>query len=469
MRVLLIFPRIMYSARTDFHPIGLLSLAGYLEKHIPDIKMKFLDFNTDKLNDEEFLKLVADFEPDIIGASVSTLHYPHAAHVSEIARKRFPKIKIVWGGPHVELEMEECLESCDFALRGEAEQIFYELVTAIGKDENDFSRIKGISYKKDGKIMHNPPRERFKNIEDLPWPAYHLVDLKKYFEYPLVGVITNRGCPFLCTFCGTPARWGQMVVSRSVKNIVDEIQYLHEVHGANGIYFFDDIFNIPQQRAIGICDEIVRRGLNKEMYFQAQLRANKGMVSEELFRKLKIANFNKVSFGIESASQKVMDAMKKNLPIEDVERAIKMSQEAGLDTRGYFMIGNWDEGLADIWKTVRFIIKTGLPPSLCIAVPLPGTEFYNILKANGRLDPKKIDWGKATASIALVDTNKLKKWQINLIYKSIYRFFYLKKAYDLPLARKVDFLKKKLRSLGNKIRNSFEGDVVAEKPVLIQS
>ena len=469
MNILLIFPKIMYYARTDFHPIGLLSLAGYLEKYIPDIKMKFLDFNTYPLNDDEFLKLVADFEPDIIGASVSTLHYPHAAHISKLVRKHFPKIKVVWGGPHIELEMEECSESCDFALRGEAEHTFYELITSIGKSETDFSLIKGISYKKDGKIIHNPQRERFKNIEDLPWPAYHLIDLKKYFEYPLVGIITNRGCPFICTFCGTPARWGQMVVSRSVKNIVDEIQYLHDVHGAKGVYFFDDIFNIPRQRAIDICNEIIKRGLHKKMYFQAQLRANKGMVSEEMFRKLKIANFNKVSFGIESASQRVMDAMKKNLTIEEVEEALKMSIAAGLDTRGYFMIGNWDEGLIDIWKTVRFIIKMKLPPSICIAVPLPGTEFYNILKANGKLDPKKIDWGKATASISLVDTNKLKKWQINLVYKFIYNFFYLKKAYNLPMERKIDFFKKKIRSIKSKIKNFFASDAITEKPTAIRA
>jgi len=457
MNVLLVFPKILHYARTDFHPMGLLALAGYLKKHLQDIKIKFLDFNTDTLSDDEFLKLVKDFQPKIIGASVSTLHYPHATHLSKIIRENFPQIKIVWGGPHVECEMGECLDNCDFALMGEAEKTFLEIIEAIRENKTDFSDIKGISYKKEDKIINNVPRERFRNIEDLPWPDYSLIDLRKYFEYPLVGIITNRGCPFLCTFCGTPARWGQLVISRNVKNIVDEIQYLHEVHGAKGIYFFDDIFNIPRQRCIDICDEIIKRGLNKKIYFQAQLRANKGMVSEEMFRKLKLANFNKVSFGIESASQRVMDTMKKNLKIEEVEEALRMSTAAGLDTRGYFMIGNWDEGLSDIWKTVRFIIKMGLPPSLTITTPLPGTEFYNLLKMKGKLDEKNIDWGKATTARALVDTNRLSKKTINITYKLIYYLFYLKKAYDLPLERKVDFFTKKVKVMGAKIKNFFIG------------
>ncbi len=441
MKVLFIMPKIEHVARVDFPPIGLACLAAYLRQKIGSIKIKIIDFGVENFSEKRFVNTLNIFKPDFLGVSVSTLHYPHAVKLANTVRKHSPETKIIWGGPHVDTEFKECLGHCDYVVIGEGEITFCELINKLSHGEK-VKKLKGIAYKKDGKIIRTPPRERIENLDELPWPAYDLLNIEKYFEYPLVGIMGSRGCPFNCTFCDSPLRWKRIVKKMSVKNIVDEIEFLNQNFGVKGIYFFDDILNLPQERAISICDEIIKRGLNKKLYFQAMLRGNKSLISEELFRKLKKANFNRISFGVESGSQKVLDAMNKHITIQELERAIKLSIKSGIDTRAFFMIGNWDEDFTDILKTVRFILKMGISPGLSIATPLPGTEFYNKLKSNGYL--KEVDWSKATTKIALNKTNKMSKTSINIIYRITYYFFYFKKIFDLPIERKIDFLKKKI-------------------------
>ena len=441
IKIILVMPKLPHGARTDFHPIGLAYIASYIKKNIKNCRIKIIDFGVENFNKKKWINTLNKFKPHFVGISLSTLHYPHAIKITKVIKKISPKTKVIWGGPHVDTKSEDCLKYCDYVVIGEGEVTFYELIKNLNEGKS-IKNIKGVYYKKNKKIINNPSRERINNLDEHPWPAYDLVDLKKYFEYPLAGIMGNRGCPFNCSFCDSPLRWKYIVKKRSAKNILDEIEFLHKTFGIKGIYFFDDILNLPEKRALDICDQIIKRGINKKIYFQAQLRANKPLVSEKLFRKLKKANFNKISFGVESGSQKVLNSMNKNVTVEELERAVKLGLKSGIDTRAFFMIGNWDEGFIDILKTIKFMLKTGVNPSITIATPFPGTEFYNRLKAEGYI--KKIDWSKATTTKALNRTNKMSKMSIDIIYKIIYSFFYFKKIFDLPTERKIDFLKKKV-------------------------
>ena len=217
---------------------------------------------------------------------------------------------------------EECLKYCDIVVRGEGEETLYEIVRGHSLDT-----IEGISYWRDGKVFNNEKRDLIKKLDDLPFPAHHLFDMKKYKEFPWWGIMGSRGCPFKCIFCYSPQMWGYLR-TRSAKNIVDEIEYLHNNFGIRGVSLFDDIINIPQRRALELCDEIIKRDLYEKMEFACQIRADKRFTSMELFWKLKEANFTHVNFGVESGSKRVLKQIRKDLNLKEVRETIKMARKA---------------------------------------------------------------------------------------------------------------------------------------------
>jgi len=301
VKVLLTVPKPIYRTRLDYPPSGVAYIAAYLLHHNKDIDVKIIDFGVNDLSEQKYIKELQHFSPDIVGISMSTLHYYGAIQIANATKKFNSNILVVVGGPHATARPSNCLEWCDVVTRGESESTFNEIV-----QEKRLSSIEGISYKQDGQVLHNPQRKRIKNLDGLPFPAYHLLDIKKYSEYPMMSIIGSRGCLYNCTYCFSPIMWKRKLTLRSPKNIADEIEFLHDHYGCSGIIFHDDTLNIPLKRGIKICDELIKRELNKDMNFECQLRMNKQFISPHLFKKMKEANFTKVMFGVESGSQKVL-------------------------------------------------------------------------------------------------------------------------------------------------------------------
>ena len=413
MNVLLTVPTPTSRALQGYSPCGLLHIAAYLLHYNKDIDVKIIDFGVNDFSEQMYIKELQHFSPDIVGISMATLHLYGAIQIADITKKFDPNILVVTGGPHATARPSDCLEWCDVVVRGEGELTFNELVK-----RKTLSSIEGISYKQEGHILHNPPRKRINNLDELPFPAYHLVDIKKY-EYPMMAMVGSRGCPYNCTYCFSPIMWKRKLTMMSPENIVDEIEFLHDQYGCSGINFRDDTLNIPLKRGIKICDEIIKRELNKDMNFRCQLRMDRQFVSPYLFKKMKEANFTEVMFGAESGSQKVLDLMNKSISIDEIKKAIKMSKNEGLYTTGFFMVGNYGEGLLDILKTWRLIMEMKLDETdVTIATPFPETEFYNILKKEGYIQ-KELDWSKATTGIPVVRTDKMSKREIYLFYRLI--------------------------------------------------
>jgi radical SAM superfamily enzyme YgiQ (UPF0313 family) len=376
MNVLLTVPT--SRAFLGYSPCGLLHIAAYILHYNKDIDVKIIDFGVNDFSEQRYIKELQHFRPDIVGISMGTFHLYGAIQIANITKKIDSNILVVTGGPHATARPSDCLEWCD----------------------------------------DNPPRKRINNLDELPFPAYHLVDIKKY-EYPMMAMVGSRGCPYNCTYCFSPIMWERKLTMRSPKNIVDEIEFLHDQYGCSGINFRDDTLNIPLKRGIKICDEIIKRELNKDMNFRCQLRMDRQFVSPYLFKKMKEANFKEVMFGVESGSKKVLDLMNKSLSIDEIKKAIKMSKNEGLKTTGFFMVGNYGEGLLDILKTWRLIMEMKLDrPCVGIAIPFPETEFYNILKKEGYIQ-KELDWSKATTGIPVVRTDKMSKREIYLFYRLI--------------------------------------------------
>ena len=414
-RVLLVWPSYKPQYR-GWPPYGIGYIASYLAAREPGVRVKVIDFDMEQYSVEGWQSELIRYEPDIVGISILMLNAGHGMQLAQLAKKMNPRITTVIGGVSASLFPRECLKSCDIVVRGEGEETFHEIVQG-----HDLDAIKGISYARDGRVFETPARDGMRNLDSLPFPFIDLFDMERYLGRGLRSgaVLGSRGCPYACTFCASQQFWGRTIRFRSAKNIVDEIELLCERYRLDQMSFGDDSLNIPQKRGFEICDEITKRGLQNKMQFYTLARANSDAVSLELFQRMKEANFTEVSLGIESASPRVLKAMRKDLMPEEASQAIKMARKAGISTvTGNFMVGNWDESIRDILKTWRFVLSNNVEPLFWICTPYPGTEFSRRLVEHRYLD-NEYSWltdSKSGVYTVLSRTNKMSKISIIIVY-----------------------------------------------------
>jgi radical SAM superfamily enzyme YgiQ (UPF0313 family) len=210
--------------------------------------------------------------------------------------------------------------------------------------------------------------------------------------------------------------WDGKIRFRSPRRIVDEIEYLYRECGVRAIQFQDDTINVPRQRGIDICDEIIRRNLHECMTFAGSLRVNTPLVSPLLFEKLHQAGFTYLGFGVESGSQKVLNTMRKDLTPGEVRAAVKMARRAGIKrVMGYVMIANWGEGVLDVLRTWWLVLTTNMETAFSICAPFPGTEHRaRMLKAGYITDTS--DWERFNITSVTARTDKLSVRQIYVLY-----------------------------------------------------
>jgi len=397
--------------QADSVPLGLGYIAAYILQESPGTEVRIIDFGVEEYSAERWWRELEEFKPQVVGLSVLTLGYKRSMVLARMVKEFDNDILTVAGGPHATVRTEECLARCDVAVRGEGEETFREILQ--GKE---LETIRGISYHKNGKIVHNEKRERWQDLDSLPFPAYQLFEMEKYKQFPGWGIIGSRGCPYNCIFCASPRLWEHVTRFRNPKNLVDEIEYLHKNAGINHIVFQDDAMNVSQERAFEICDEIIDRDLHKKLSFECQVRANKACVSLELFRRMGEANFVDLTFGVESGSDRVMKSLRKSLTVREAREAIKLARRAGIPTvTGFFMVGNWGETILDVAKTWYFAYSNKIDMKLTVCTPLPGTEFEALLKGSGYINDKT-NWENVDWVTPLYRTDKMPRWCISLVY-----------------------------------------------------
>jgi len=411
-RVLLAYPFFTKPARRNYAPIGIPTLAAFLLRKHPEVAVQLLDYTVDKFTEDDWLRRLVKFEPEIIGISAITLNYLGGVLMAKLAKERLPDSLVVMGGVHIVTTLEESLKHCDVAVQREGEEVLCELV-----EEHELGTIKGISWKHNGRVIHNDPHPFISDLDTIPFPAYELFgDLSRYEEYPRWHIISSRGCPYACTFCTNPLMWARTLRARSPQNIVDEIVHLKNDFGVKWVQFMDDTINMPIGRALAICDEIIKRGLNKELGFSGTLRLNRGFVSQELFDKFAEAGFTHLGFGVESGSQKVLDLMRKKLTPVEVRNGVRMARKAGIKRlEGFCMVGNWGETIWDVMKTWWLTITTNMETGYSVCTPFPGTEFCNNVVAAGYLKGKP-NWETFNYTSVTTRTNTMNKPTIFTIY-----------------------------------------------------
>jgi len=369
-----------------FPPLGLGYIVSYLQQHGIDANLIDCTF----MNQQEAIEKVKNSKPRIVGIYSMFSMKRSAIQMAKLLRDSCEML--VAGGPFPTLCPEKFLEDFDVVAVGEGEKTMLELFQAI-ENGHSLSRIKGIVYKKlDGKVVNTPPRKFIEDLDNLPFPARNFFDNDSYknyyskqFGYTITSLITSRGCPFHCDFCSR-AVFGNRFRTRSAKNVLDEMENVQSL-GYDRIWFADDCFTLNRKRLIGICDEIVERGL--EMSWECLSRVD--TIDREIALKMKQARCVRVFFGIESGNEAILALMNKQATANQAKKAVFTAKSVGIQVGAFFIIGYPGETDKTILDTLKFASSLPLDYlSFTLPYPIPGTPLYERVKANIEFD----DWNE---------------------------------------------------------------------------
>ncbi len=378
---------------TFYYPMWLCYAAGLLEQN--GFEVKIIDAPAKQMEIDAALSSAGEFAPALTIVDTST---PSIYNDADVAAKikEITKSFIVLVGTHPSAMPEETMKinaSIDAVARREYEYTVLELAMLLRKGTSDRDGLKvidGLSYRTGASLFHNKEREFLEDVDSLPFVSEvykkHL-DYRDYFyahsRHPIVTLITGRGCPHHCVYCLYPQTFnGHRLRNRSIKNVVDEIEYcLKNFPDLKEVMFEDDTLTVNKKRAMEFAEEILRRGL--KFQWSANSRAD---VDLETMQGLKKAGARLFCVGIESGDQKVLDAMKKRLTVPMIREFFKDAKKTGVLIHGCFLVGNPGETKETLQKTLDLALE--LNPDTAQFFPImiyPGTEAYKWARENNYL------------------------------------------------------------------------------------
>jgi radical SAM superfamily enzyme YgiQ (UPF0313 family) len=387
---------------SQFPRIGISYIAAYLKQNNHEVKI--LDCIAQNFDYEVIEHKIKNYNPDFIIAGPYTEEVLRAYKVCEIAKKINSEIITVFGGPHVSAIPYETLEEfplLDFVIYGEGELNTLNLVNRENPEN-----IQGLGYRKDGEVIINPPASQIQDLDTLPYPAWDLYPLNEYrgrltknfnrkmnipkLELPVLSV---RGCPSNCNFC---FKVYEGLRFRDPVKVVDEIEFLVNTYGVTDIFFAEGTFLAKSEHGTKICQEIIKRGLNKKISWVAETRVN--AVDEESLKLLKEAGCEELYFGIESGDEEILKNSKKGITFEQMKKAIKLSKKIGIRACCFSIIGHPNETRESINKTVKLLMELDSDVmNISIMMPFPGTKIRELaLKGEGNYRMLSNDWNTYT-------------------------------------------------------------------------
>lgn len=376
MKIGLIFPN--RDRRYKTVHLGLASIAAFARLHHDDLDFKVLDTRV-ATNKETHQFFNTHF--DLIGITVFSPVYFEVKKIFKTIKEKHPTTKICLGGPYVTTIQEEIFNEtpADFAIYGEGEHTFSELIGYI-KGEIPIETINGLIYiNESGNIVKNCEREKMKDLDALPIPAYDLFPMDRY---PLHRMVTSRGCPYKCAWCNSSSIWGKGNRYMSAHKMTTEVEFLLENYGKKIFVFGDNSFNANLERVDQFCDLLLEKKLN--ILWSVSFRAD--LVTPELAHKLKKAGCYNVSIGIESANNEILQKIGKGTTIEKIAEGIKIIKEAGIEIMSQYVIGSPFETLDTVKESIAFAKKSGCDfTNFYTVLPFKGTPQWDFVQEHGTL------------------------------------------------------------------------------------
>ena len=415
-------------------PYGIIQLAAYLEKQASDIHLEVLDCNAEKVDWKNMEQRIAASKPDVVAcASLATCNTYAVAKTLETAKRMVPSVLTVTGGQHFSATAQDSLEQfpeIDVIVRGEGEQTFTDLIKKHQVKAN-FSDIPGISYRHGNTIAHNVQRSLIENLENLPFPGYHLVkDNMHKYHFSVMGGENNpyaliegaRGCSHQCTFCTQWRHWQAWWRVKSAKRIADEMAFCNHEFGSKFIWLTDDNFGAGQ-RSAEIADEIIARHLPDDVLWFVQARCDDIIRNKDVLPRLRRSGLNWVLLGVENSNPSTLESFKKGITPADAKAAVRLLQTNGIFAHAMIIIGNRKDTHQTIAQLKEFV--NDLDPDFVmfgILTPFPGTEVYTEAERNGWIMDK--NWSHYDMIHAIMPTETLSPHNVQEELYGCYRDFY---------------------------------------------
>jgi radical SAM superfamily enzyme YgiQ (UPF0313 family) len=353
-------------------------------------------------------EIVERIDPATDAIALSVMFSQQWPHVDELVRAihaKLPDRPIFVGGEHVTGTWQFVLNSCapvTACALGEGEETMVELADWVA-GRRALRDVSGIACRIDGHAQRTAPRQRIRNVDNIPRPAWHLFPVANYlddgFTYGVnlgrsMPILATRGCPYQCTFCSSPAMWTTRYYVRDVTDVVDEIASYVERYAARNVDFYDLTAIIKREWILRFCSELERRGLN--ITYQLPTGTRSEALDEEVLRALYRTGCRNICYAPESGSARTLARIKKKIKPERMVQSIRAAKRTDIVIKANLMIGFPDETRRDLWQTVRFGMKLAwlgvedLP--LFPFIPYPGTALYDRLRAQGLLPEMSNDY-----------------------------------------------------------------------------
>ncbi len=431
-------------------PLGIAYIASVIEgagNSVTIVDMGALGTTYKELGEE-----LARLHPDVVGVTSTTPTIYEAVKCVTVSKQACPEAVTVMGGCHITFCPAETMRLCpdlDIGVIGEGEATVVDLLDALS-GKKSLAQVDGITYRDNGQIVRTKPRRLIENLDDVPFPARHLLPFDRYTllnrKFPMGGMITSRGCPFGCTFCSSSRVYGKRFRGRSPSNVVDEMELLVERYRARSIEILDDTFTIDKNRARGIAEEIIRRGLDVSWVFGSRVDT----IAPDLLHLFKKAGCYMVYYGIESGTDRILKELNKGITLEQVRKAILWAKRAGIETIASFIIGTPGETRAEAMQTIEFARKCGVDyAQFTVMTPYPGTEIYESAKREGHLITE--DWSKFTTLKPVLCTKELSAEEQESLVALAYKRFYLRAPFIIR-----NIIKGRFRWLGTVAKTYLE-------------
>jgi anaerobic magnesium-protoporphyrin IX monomethyl ester cyclase len=375
-----------------YAPLGILYLCSHLRGKGFDVDV----FDTTFSSRDVLFNFLRTEKPSVLGIYANLMTRGNVIAILAVAREA--GWKTVVGGPEPGAYTLEYLQAgADFVVAGEGELTMEELLQALRDGETDFSKVAGLAFlDQDGKMCQMPPRGQIENLDQQPWPARDAIDIQRYVETwrthhgsGSINFITARGCPFRCNWCSHQV-FGQSHRRRDPVRVVDEVEWLLNRYSPDMIWVSDDVFTINHAWMRSYANEMRRRSLR--IPFECISRADR--LNAEMLDLLAELGCFRIWIGSESGSQRILDAMDRGVKIEQVQNAVRMSRERGIQSGMFLMWGYEGEELEDIEATVKHV-STSQPDIFftTVSYPIKGTPYYKrIADRLVQLEP----WGKTS-------------------------------------------------------------------------